>query len=213
MGCLRCVHEWAGFPVAEPMWWLDNATVKPQFTSVSTPEELLKASDCAVYADLAMRIEDAVEPDDVELWSDVGGLSNTIDGAGAGAGLPWPFTLGEFWNLVHELEGRAMCNQACRRLESEIEHTEGFRLTIWPDAYPDGSCWPAVGRPEIPKYFYSRRAPGSWTCRQWFERRLAKVLALTELEVEVYAADDEDETLDSLRASTTAATHAQDRVT
>ena len=186
------------------MWWPDNATVKPQFTSVSTPEELLKASECADYAELATRIEDEVEPDDVELWSDDGGLSITIDGAGAG--LPWPFTIGEFWELIHELEGRALCNQACNYLAREIELTEGFRLTIWPDSYPDGTSWPPEGYPEIPEYSYGRPAPDSWTYEQWFDRRLSKVLARTELAVEVYATDDSEDTLGSLRASSAAET-------
>jgi hypothetical protein len=207
MACLRCGYEWGGFPLAEPMWWPEDAIVDPKYRALSTPQQLLDATECADYAELARLVENAVEPDDVEIWSDVGGLSLTIDGAGAG--LPWPFTLREFWGLVHQQEGRALCTQACRYLEREIELTEGFRLTIWPDSYPDGDSWPAEGYPQIPAYSYSRRAPGTWTYGQWFERRLAKVLARADLVVEVYATDDEDETLESLRESSTAA--AQDK--
>lgn len=199
MGCLRCGYQWSGFPLAEPMWWPENAAVKRKFQLVHTPQDLLEATECADLTELAALVEGAVDLDDVEMWSDLGGVSLTIDGAGAG--LPWPFTLGEFWDFVRQLEGRALCNQACRYLAREIEMTEGFSLTIWPDSYPDGDVWPPIGHPELPDYSYSRRAPGSWTYLQWFERRLAKVLARTGLAVEVYATDDEDETLETLRAS------------
>lgn len=208
MACLRCGYEWGEFPFAEPMRWPEDAAIDPRYSPIHTPQQLLEATECADYAELATRVENAVEPDGVDVWSDIGGLSLTIDGAGAG--LAWPFTLGEFWDLVHQQEGRALCNQACRYLEREIQLTEGFRLTIWPDAYPDGTSWPAVGCPEISEYSYSRRAPGSWTYQQWFVRRLAKVLARTGLAVEVYATDDEDETLASLRAVSVASPTVSD---
>jgi hypothetical protein len=180
--CPRCGDEWGDEPIADPMVWPESHDPSGDPMIVGSVQDILEAvadiydhkTPAEGLAEVAEWIFNFTEPYEVDLRQDSpDGIVMTV--RYWGIDLVFPFDLNALPAMALDLEGD------CRAMEADwdylecIEDIEGLVLER-PDSAGyafDPWHWRDHGFGSYdPTYAYVRKAPESWTIKEWFERRV-----------------------------------------
>lgn len=172
--CERCGTQWGAPPIAEPQWWPEAPSLLLDSVRViANHDELLEVFGCADTEELQERLSERencavrVEAEEVLCWLEAGESWSQMY---------FPMTKEAFLLDVHDTVGYSYAEQVTSLLRQEIWTIEGIWAPLNDVCGLNGSIWPDEGFPRMPRYRYSRPAPGSWTVAQWLEQRLVPLL-------------------------------------
>lgn len=180
--CPRCGDEWGDEPIADAMVWPEIINSRGDPVIVGSVQDLLEAV-ADIYGltkpaenldEVAEWIFNFTEPYEVDLRQDSpDGIVMTV--RYWGLDLDFPFDLEALPAMALELEGDCRAIEADWEYLERIEDIEGFILERVDSAgYAFGAWhWRDHGWDSYdPTYEYVRKAPESWTIKEWFERRV-----------------------------------------